>query len=985
MAASDVRRWSIASLPSSSGCGTPESISAFSSDYSSQEHLTEMLNDLNVVPRFDSTDVYPLTYEPPLSYGRQRSCSLTSHSKIDIDFHTTLANRNVIFSERFPKAKKQMEDRLQQFLEENAPLSGTSSFSPLSSVPNSSIPQSIQIQSFPPSPCFVSSSANERAFDFCPLQCLSDGATRFIHHQIVEIASDCLTKSREGHISGLYFYDVSQRLEQALSDANEKASIEGGEYLLKLVRNLLMIISRTARLLECLEFNPDEFYHMLENTEGEVREQLGASNVRIPDLPQYILTKLGLNKDNLLTTADIEIPAAMDSSFESTVNSLRPSLHLDKPPCEDDYETIRLVSNGAYGAVYLVRHRETRERFAMKKMNKQTLIMRNQVEQVYAERDILTFADNPFVVSFYGSFETRTHLCMLMEYVEGGDCAALLKSVGALPIDIARLYIAETVLAIDYLHSNGIVHRDLKPDNLLITAMGHIKLTDFGLSKIGLMNRTTILCEGYMDLANMQQFKDKQLCGTPEYIAPEVILRQGYGKPVDWWALGIILYEFLIGIVPFVGDTPDELFSNIINDEVEFPREDEALPPDAESLINHLLQKNPIERLGSTTGAQELMIESFFSVLNFNLILREKAEFIPQLENEDDTSYFDTRSDRYNHDAESGDDDSTPMFGSFNTASPRHSVVGIESLHDHRCLKKIMATTTKKRICSNHFCTVYFSSKFVFKMFQALLLRRRFSAQRNNPSSSSSGTTGTHFNTQCSSTDSSMDASYYSDLPTHPPLSENCRKNVTSPLPRKGPNGFGFTVRSIRIYLSEKSEYYKIEHVIASVDEESPAYKAGLRLNDLITHVQSQPVSNFTNPQLIHRMIACGNELSLKIIPFCCTSFREGAARHSVGKLVKKKPRRPQRRLPLEKKTRKTSLLRRFSGKRINNDIVPGSSSQKQAFMPRSGLKHKVVVDQRGQLKNMVVPMPVSPLASNQHIAVSPLARQEDIFHSPLR
>uniref|UniRef100_A0A8R1ISY3 non-specific serine/threonine protein kinase n=3 Tax=Caenorhabditis japonica TaxID=281687 RepID=A0A8R1ISY3_CAEJA len=179
---------------------------------------------------------------------------------------------------------------------------------------------------------------------------------------------------------------------------------------------------------------------------------------------------------------------------------------------------LQLVSNGAYGAVYLVRHRETRQRFALKKMNKQTLMLRNQVDQVFAERDILTMADNPFVVSFYGSFETRQYLCMLMEYVEGGDCAALLKSAGTLPVELSRLYVAETILAIEYLHSYGIVHRDLKPDNLLITAMGHIKLTDFGLSKIGLMNRTTLVAEGYEAVAETQQFQDKQLCGTPEYV-----------------------------------------------------------------------------------------------------------------------------------------------------------------------------------------------------------------------------------------------------------------------------------------------------------------------------------------------------------------------------------------------------------------------------------------------------------------------------------
>ena len=138
----------------------------------------------------------------------------------------------------------------------------------------------------------------------------------------------------------------------------------------------------------------------------------------------------------------------------------------------------------------------------------------------------------------------------------------------------SRFYFAETVLAVEYLHSFGIVHRDLKPDNLLITALGHIKLTDFGLSKMGLMSLATNLYEGYID-KDTKQFSDKQVFGTPEYIAPEVILRQGYGKPVDWWSMGIILYEFLIGCVPFFGETPEELFAHTVHDEIEWPEEED--------------------------------------------------------------------------------------------------------------------------------------------------------------------------------------------------------------------------------------------------------------------------------------------------------------------------------------------------------------------------------------------------------------------------
>jgi len=127
----------------------------------------------------------------------------------------------------------------------------------------------------------------------------------------------------------------------------------------------------------------------------------------------------------------------------------------------------------------------------MKKIKKQNLVLRNQLQQVFVERDIMTFTDNPFVVALVCTFESRRHLCMCMEYVEGGDVATLLKNMGPLPLDMARIYFAETTLAVEYLHSYGIIHRDLKPDNLLITSLGHIKLTDFGLSKVGLMNLTT--------------------------------------------------------------------------------------------------------------------------------------------------------------------------------------------------------------------------------------------------------------------------------------------------------------------------------------------------------------------------------------------------------------------------------------------------------------------------------------------------------------
>ncbi|XP_062816273.1 microtubule-associated serine/threonine-protein kinase 3 isoform X4 [Anolis carolinensis] len=454
--------------------------------------------------------------------------------------------------------------------------------------------------------------------------------------------------------------------------AQERSESEELRFVEQLVRKLLIIISRPARLLECLEFDPEEFYHLLEAAEGQAKVGQGIKT----DIPRYIIGQLGLAKDPLkemvrLDQVDSGSPSGLEQQDESCALVSR------RKPCEADFETIKLISNGAYGAVYLVRHKETRQRFAIKKINKQNLVLRNQIQQVFVERDILTFAENPFVVSMFCSFETRRHLCMVMEYVEGGDCATLLKNMGPLPVDMARMYFAETVLALEYLHNYGIVHRDLKPDNLLITSMGHIKLTDFGLSKIGLMNLTTNLYEGHIE-KDTREFVDKQVCGTPEYIAPEVILIQGYGKPVDWWAMGIILYEFLVGCVPFFGDTPEELFGQVISDEIIWPEGDESLPPDAQDLIMQLLRHCPLERLG-TGGAHEVKQHPFFRNLDWTGLLRQKAEFIPQLEAEDDTSYFDTRSDRYRHlgseDEETNDEESCVEIRHFSSCSHRFSKV----------------------------------------------------------------------------------------------------------------------------------------------------------------------------------------------------------------------------------------------------------------------------------------------------------------------
>ncbi|KAH9918224.1 uncharacterized protein BXZ73DRAFT_53086 [Epithele typhae] len=444
------------------------------------------------------------------------------------------------------------------------------------------------------------------------------------------------------------------------------------------------------------------------------------------------------------------------ASFSGTPLSPRlPSvapLSRTTPTSIKDFEIIKPISKGAFGSVFLAKKKATGDYFAIKVLKKADMIAKNQITNVKAERMILMKqAESPFVAKLYFTFQSKENLYLVMEYLNGGDCAALIKSLGSLPEEWARNYVAEVVLGLDYLHQRGIVHRDLKPDNLLIDQHGHLKLTDFGLSRIGLLGRQTrapqllsdraarghtrgspssrppsidstymtpspmfpadllsgggsyfnhrtpslprpgsspylpltddpsessgseSLASGFLSFrrnGNTKQLSDSPLqsfatelandlrshptpggtppgdqkvVGTPDYLAPETILGlRGDDAAVDWWALGVITYEFLYGIPPFHDETPEKVFENILSGHVEWHEEFVEVSPEAKDFMQRLMTLDPTKRLG-VNGAEEVKAHPFFAGIDWDQITTTEAAFIPQVTDPESTDYFDPR------------------------------------------------------------------------------------------------------------------------------------------------------------------------------------------------------------------------------------------------------------------------------------------------------------------------------------------------------
>jgi len=327
------------------------------------------------------------------------------------------------------------------------------------------------------------------------------------------------------------------------------------------------------------------------------------------------------------------------------------------------FESIKIIGRGAFGEVRLVRMKNTNEIYAMKKLRKSDMIKKDQVTHVRAERDVLADSNyfhgsNPWVVSLFYSFQDADYLYLIMEYVPGGDMMTMLINKDTFTEEQTRFYIAQTITAIDSIHQLGYLHRDIKPDNLLLDRDGHIKLSDFGLCTGLTTTRLETLYKtlkgqsptlqqsdlrGMSRKERMDSWRKRRrmvafsTVGTPDYIAPEVFMQKGYGKECDWWSVGVIMFEMLIGYPPFCSETPTETYRKIMNwkETLRFP-DDAQISPAAKDLIKRLLC-GQYERLSTVEDFQR---HPFFAGIDWTKLRSGKGPFVPELASPIDTTYF---------------------------------------------------------------------------------------------------------------------------------------------------------------------------------------------------------------------------------------------------------------------------------------------------------------------------------------------------------
>ena len=303
-----------------------------------------------------------------------------------------------------------------------------------------------------------------------------------------------------------------------------------------------------------------------------------------------------------------------------------------------DYESLAIIGRGAFGEVHVCREIKTGNIYAIKKMKKEILTQKNQVMHIRSEQLIMSKIKSPWIVDLKASFQEDDYLYLVMEFLPGGDFMSYLIKKDILTEDEAKFYTAELILAVDSIHKLDCIHRDIKPDNILIDKNGHIKLSDFGLAKVS-DNIHKNFINNKFNKNKLTHQKNYSCVGTAYYVAPEVLNKSGYGKDIDWWSVGVIFFEMLIGYAPFCSEETKEVCYKVLNWKkyLKIP-DDFTLSEEAEDLINKMIN-NQEERLGKN-GIEEIKAHPFFKGIDWDNIRNTKAPFIPDIKNDYDTKYF---------------------------------------------------------------------------------------------------------------------------------------------------------------------------------------------------------------------------------------------------------------------------------------------------------------------------------------------------------
>ncbi|KAK5991529.1 Serine/threonine-protein kinase gad8 [Cladobotryum mycophilum] len=289
----------------------------------------------------------------------------------------------------------------------------------------------------------------------------------------------------------------------------------------------------------------------------------------------------------------------------------------------EDFELLKVVGKGSFGKVMQVRKKDTNRIYALKTIRKAHIISRSEVAHTLAERSVLAQINNPFIVPLKFSFQSPEKLYFVLAFVNGGELFHHLQKEHRFDVNRSRFYTAELLCALECLHGFSVIYRDLKPENILLDYQGHIALCDFGLCKLDMKDED----------------RTNTFCGTPEYLAPELLLGQGYNKTVDWWTLGVLLYEMLTGLPPFYDENTNEMYRKILSEPLHFS---EVVPPAAKDLLTKLLNRDPKKRLGAN-GSAEIKAHPFFHDIDWRKLLQRKYEptFKPSVADALDTANFD--------------------------------------------------------------------------------------------------------------------------------------------------------------------------------------------------------------------------------------------------------------------------------------------------------------------------------------------------------